>query len=78
MDNASYHPEDLDGNFSQIKIVFLAKNTTSRLQPLDFGIIKAFNLQYYKRLLTHMVSKVDECSSASKVCKSVDILQAIR
>lgn len=78
MDNAPCHPEDLDGNFSQIKIVFLPKNTTSRLQPLDLGIIQAFKLKYYKRLLTHVVSKVDECSSASEVCKSVDILQAIR
>ena len=78
MDNAPCHPEDLDDKFQQIKIIFLPKNTTSRLQPLDLGIIQAFKLKYYKRLLTHVVSKVDQCNSASEVCKSVDLLQAIR
>ena len=78
MDNAPCHPEDLDDKFDKIKIVFFPKNTTSRLQPLDLGIIQAFKLKYYKRLLTHVVSKVDQCNSASDVCKSVDVLQAIR
>ena len=78
MDNAPCHPEGICDKFSHIKVVFLPPNTTSRLQPLDLGIIQAFKLKYYKRLLTHVVSKVDECSSATEVCKSVDILQAIR
>ena len=78
MDNAPCHPEDLDVKFEKIKIVFLPKNTTSRLQPLDLGIIQAFKLEYYKRPLTHVVSKLDQCNSASDVCKSVDFLQAIR
>ena len=78
LNNAPCHPEDLDEKFTQIKIVFLPKNTTSRLQPLDLGIIQALKLKYYKRLLTHVVSKIEECSSASEVCKSVDLLQAMR
>ena len=77
MDNAPCHPEDLNDTFSQIKIVFLLKNTTSRLQPLDLGIIQII-LMYFKRLLTDVVNKVDDCSTASEVCKSVDVLQAIR
>ena len=78
MDNAPCHPEDLDEKFTQINVVFLPANTTSLLQPLDLGIIQAFKLKYYRCLLTHVVSKIDECSTASEVCKSIDILQAMR
>ncbi|KAL9960092.1 hypothetical protein ACROYT_G033497 [Oculina patagonica] len=53
-------------------------NSTSRLQPLDLGIIQTFKLKYMKLMLTHVVSKIDDCDSATDVCKSMDLLQAIR
>ena len=77
MDNAPCHPEDPGEKFTKIKVVFLPENTISRLQPLDLRIIQAFKLKYYRCLLTHVISKT-MCSSASEVCKTIDVLQAMQ
>ena len=42
------HPESLKDNFSSIKIVFLPKNTTSKTQPLDAGVIANWKVKYKK------------------------------
>ena len=44
LDNAFNHQESIEKNLSNIKLVLLPKNTTSRLQPVDAGIIRAFRL----------------------------------
>ena len=50
IDNSSCHPSDLEGKYSNIRALFLPPNTTSKLQPLDLGIIQNFKL-YYRKLL---------------------------
>ena len=64
--NATYHPESMVDLLSQIKIIFLHKNTTSRrLKPLDAGIIQNFSITYRKRLLKYVLAKINENSSAT-------------
>ena len=55
IDNAPCHPETLQNNLKNIKLIFLPKFTTSRLQPLDAGIIRPFKCKYRKRLLKYVV-----------------------
>ena len=78
MDNAGCHPEDMKDSFSNIKIIFLPANTTSMLQPLDLGIIKNFKVHYRIRLLRFVISKIETCTTASEVTKSINIPHAIR
>ena len=69
LDDATCHPESMIGHFSQIKIIFLLKNTTSRLQPLGAGIIQNIKVKYRKRL--------QEDASATQIVKGVDVLVVI-
>ena len=78
MDNATCHPETLEGKFSNIKIKFLPKNTTSRLQPLDAGIIRNFKVKYRKSLVKYVLSRISDGSSAVEIANSVNVLMAIR
>ena len=64
--------------FSQIIIIFLPKNTTSRLQPLDAGIIQNFKVKYRKRLVKYVLAWIHEDGSATQIVKGVDVLVAIR
>ena len=60
MDNAPCHPENFVVSHSNIKAVFLPIRTTSRLQPLDAGIIRNFKVKYRKRLLKFVISRIDD------------------
>ena len=44
--------------FFHVKIFFLSENTTSKLQPLDAGIINSFKVFYRKQLLRHALARI--------------------
>ena len=82
LDNAPCHPRDYQDSstFSNIKVVFFPVNTTSRLQPLDAGVIQSFKCQYRALLIKHTLAAIDSSASLSTfdIAKSVDILTATR
>ena len=57
--NATCHPKSIIDSFSQIKIIFLPKNTTSRLQPPDAGIFKNFEVKYGERLVKYVLANAN-------------------
>ena len=76
MDNAPCHPKCLSDRFSNITVLFLPKNTTSRLQPLDTGIIRNFKVKYGKKLLKFVISRIDNNVKAIDNIQEVDVLKA--
>ena len=78
IENTLSHPEYFIDCFSHVKIVFLAKDATSKLQPLDAGIVNNFKVFYHKQLLQHVLARIKPGSIASNVISSVDLLKSIR
>lgn len=58
IDNCPAHP--VIDNLSHIKVVFLPPNATSRLQPMDQGVIRSMKAFYRKKLLFKMITAIDE------------------
>ena len=77
IDNAPSHPESFSDCFSPAQIVFLPKNATSKLQPLDAGIIKKFKVFYWGQLLQHVLARIKPGSKTPNVISSVDFLKSI-
>ena len=73
VDNCAAHPHVERSN---IKLVFLPPNTTTKLQPCDAGIIQAVKLQYHKTPLQNCLC-LREVESASSLAKKVTIFDAI-
>lgn len=63
LDNAPGHPKDLQEE--NVEIVFLPKNTTSLLQPLDQGIISTFKALYIKKSFKYILDQMENEESLS-------------
>lgn len=66
MDNCSAHNNTGDLELPNIKIVYSPLNCTSRLQPLDQGIIAAFKQYFKTRLVCHALLCLDTDQSGIK------------
>uniref|UniRef100_A0A8C5WFA2 HTH CENPB-type domain-containing protein n=1 Tax=Leptobrachium leishanense TaxID=445787 RepID=A0A8C5WFA2_9ANUR len=57
MDTAGGHPLNL--YYEGVQIEFLPANTTSLIQPMDQGVIRAFKALYTRNSLQHLVDAMD-------------------
>uniref|UniRef100_UPI00358E5639 tigger transposable element-derived protein 1-like n=1 Tax=Myxine glutinosa TaxID=7769 RepID=UPI00358E5639 len=57
MDNAGGHAVDL--SYDGVQIEFLPPNTTSLIQPMDQGVIRAFKALYTRSALQNLVDAMD-------------------
>ncbi len=79
LDNAtSHHVAALEKELKNTKLQFLPPNTTSKLQPLDQGIIRSWKAKYKHLLLTRIVSNIDSGETATEIAKSINILDVCR
>ena len=58
--------------------MFLPKNTTFRLRPLDAGIIQNFKVKYRKSLIKYVLSRINDNASETEIAQDVNILMTIR
>ncbi|XP_066547533.1 tigger transposable element-derived protein 1-like [Amia ocellicauda] len=79
LDNCPRHPVSLAHLSDHIKVMFLPPNTTSLIQPMDHGIIKAFKSYYLRRTLKKLVNETDSQQkiSVKDVWRSFNIKMAI-
>ncbi|KFD47790.1 hypothetical protein M513_11340 [Trichuris suis] len=60
LDNAPGHPPFLDECHPNVKVVYLPPNTTSLIQPMDQGVIAAFEKYYLRRTLQEAVRATED------------------
>lgn len=63
MDNAPSHSESLQFLHPNVEILFLPPNTTSLIQPMDQTIIATFKSYYLKKILTQMLTVMNQSLS---------------
>lgn len=75
VDNAPSHPSGLE--YSNVTVKYLPPNTTSHLQPLDQGIIRAFKAGYRKRVIKWLLQNMEAVQSVYELTKRLTVLDAI-
>ena len=74
IDNAPSHIVD---EYSNITIQFLPPNTTSKIQPLDQGIIRSVKCAYRKTIQVQYCSRVENYEEVKQIMQSFDFVVAV-
>lgn len=76
-DNAACHKLLDNIELKNIKIIFMPPNTTSLIQPLDQGIIRATKAHYRTQIMRKLINAIDNGSSLANYAKSIDLLKSL-
>lgn len=77
LDNASSHPDAEEMIDGDIKIMFLPPNVTALCQPMDQGVLAAIKKRYRRKLLSSIVTGIDEGQDLITRLKKLDLLDVI-
>lgn len=74
IDNAPCHM--VEEEYSNIKVVFLPPNTTSKIQPLDQGIIRVTKCHYRKMICEMYLEGIQNEQEAKEIMRAIDFVVA--
>ncbi|XP_015786430.1 jerky protein homolog-like [Tetranychus urticae] len=77
IDNFAGHKVD-ENKFPNIQFYWLPPQTTSHLQPMDNGIIKAFKNKYVQHLFQRFSEYLDQNMSLNDIMKNINIFDALK
>lgn len=60
IDNCPSHPKLMETKLSNVQLFFFPPNMTSKLQPMDQGVIKNIKVHYRKRILMKTLGAMEE------------------
>lgn len=75
LDNATCHKHE--ATLKNVKLLFLPPNVTSKLQPLDHGVIKWFKVEYRRQVLRCIIARMEDCHSATELAKTITVADAV-
>jgi hypothetical protein len=78
LDNAPSHPATDELTDGDIKALFLPPNVTAVCQPMDQGVLEQLKKKYRRRLLSSLISAIDNNEDYVTTLKKIDMLDVIR
>ena len=72
IDNYKAHPKAITLQLNSIKVEFMPSNTTSKLQPLDQGVIQKFKVKYCLQIEKKCIVKTNEGTCSKWIGSNAD------
>lgn len=78
LNNAPSHPATDELVDRDIKALFLPPNVTAVCQPMDQGVLEQLKKKYRRRLLSSLISAIDNNEDYVTTLKKIDMLDVVR